>query len=133
MLKEFKEFALKGNLVDLAVGFVMGAAFTRLTTAFIQGIIMPPFGLILGKDLKEWKIVLKDAVVENGKEVSAEVSIKYGEFITVAIDFVIVAFVMFLLVKAVNALKRKKAEEPTPPPIQEVLLAEIRDLLKEKS
>ncbi len=133
MLKEFKEFALKGNLVDLAVGFVMGATFTRLTTAFIQGIIMPPFGLILGKDLKEWKIVLKDAVVENGKEVSAEVSIKYGEFITVAIDFVIVAFVMFLLVKAVNALKRKKAEEPTPPPIQEVLLAEIRDLLKEKS
>lgn len=133
MLKEFKEFAIKGNLIDLAVGFVIGAAFTKVTTAFIQGIIMPPFGLILGKDLKEWKIVLKNAVVENGKEVSAEVSIKYGEFITVAIDFVIVAFVIFLLVKAVNALKRKKAEEPTPPSTQEVLLTEIRDLLKQKS
>ncbi|MCS6794773.1 MAG: large-conductance mechanosensitive channel protein MscL [Raineya sp.] len=133
MLKEFKEFAIKGNLIDLAVGFVMGAAFTKVTTAFIQGMIMPLVGMLQGKDLKDWKIVLKEAVVENGKEVSAEVAVKYGEFITVTIDFFIVAFVMFLVVKAMNTLKRKKAEEPTPPTSQEVLLTEIRDLLKQKN
>ncbi|MDW8296461.1 MAG: large-conductance mechanosensitive channel protein MscL [Raineya sp.] len=133
MLKEFKEFAIKGNLIDLAVGFVMGAAFTKVTTAFIQGMVMPLVGMLQGKDLKDWKIVLKEAVVENGKEVSAEVAVKYGEFITVTIDFFIVAFVMFLVVKAMNTLKRKKAEEPTPPTSQEVLLTEIRDLLKQKN
>lgn len=133
MFKEFKEFAIKGNLIDLAVGFVMGAAFTKVTTAFIQGMVMPLVGMLQGKDLKDWKIVLKNAVVENGKEVAAEVSIKYGEFITVTIDFVIVAFVMFLVVKAVNALKKKKAEEPAPPSAQEVLLTEIRNLLRQKS
>lgn len=132
MLKEFKEFALKGNLIDLAVGFVMGAAFTKLTNAFIQGMIMPLLGLIQGKNLFDWKIVLKKAQLENGKEVAAEVAIKYGDFISTFIDFLIVAFVMFLLVKAINKLKRKKEEAPVPPSAQEVLLTEIRDLLKKQ-
>jgi large conductance mechanosensitive channel len=130
MLKEFKDFAMKGNLIDLAVGFVMGAAFTKVTNAFIAGMVMPLVGLIQGKDLKDWKLVLKDAVMENGKEKTAEVSIKYGDFISLTIEFLIVAFAMFLVVKAVNKLKKKKEEEPTPATKSEELLTEIRDLLK---
>ena len=116
MLKEFKDFAMKGNLIDLAVGFVMGAAFTKLTNSFIQGMIMPLVGLIQGKNLSDWKIVLKDAVMQDGKEVTAEVAIKYGDFISVVIEFVIIAFVMFLVVKAINKLKKAKEEAPAPPP-----------------
>jgi large conductance mechanosensitive channel len=130
MLKEFKEFAMKGNLIDLAVGFVMGAAFTKVTNAFINGMIMPLVGLIQGKDLSEWKLPLKDAVMENGKVKTAEVAIKYGDFISFTIEFLIVAFVMFLVVKAVNKMKKKQEEAPVAPPAQEVLLTEIRDLLK---
>ena len=130
MLKEFKEFAIKGNLTDLAVGFVMGAAFTKLTNAFIQGMIMPLVGLVQGKNLSDWKIVLKDAQTENGKEVAAEVAIRYGDFISTFIEFLIIAFVMFLVVKTINKLKKQKEEAPAPPPAQEVLLTEIRDLLK---
>lgn len=132
MLKEFKEFAMKGNLIDLAVGFVMGAAFTKLTNSFIQGLIMPLVGLIQGKSLSDWKIILKDAVMQDGKEVTAEVAIKYGDFISVIIEFFIIAFVMFLVVKAINKLKKAKEEAPAPPPAQEVLLTEIRDLLKKQ-
>ncbi|MDX1902615.1 MAG: large conductance mechanosensitive channel protein MscL [Thermonemataceae bacterium] len=130
MFKEFKEFALKGSLIDLAVGFVMGAAFTKLTTTFINGMIMPLVGMVQGKDLKDWKIVLKDAVMENGKEKTAEVAIKYGDFITTAIEFFIIAFVMFLVVKVINKLKKQKEAEKPVPSTQEVLLTEIRDLLK---
>lgn len=132
MLKEFKDFAMKGNLIDLAVGFVMGAAFTKLTNSFIQGLIMPLVGLIQGKNLSDWKIVLKDAVMQDGKEVSAEVAIKYGDFISITIEFFIIAFVMFIVVKAINKLKKAKEEAPAPPPAQEVLLTEIRDLLKKQ-
>src|SRR5205809_5660731 len=108
MIKEFKEFAMKGNLVDLAVGFVMGAAFTKLTTSFIDGIVMPFIGLLQGKDLSEWKLLLKPAHLdETGKEV-AEVSVKYGAFISVTLEFIIIASVMFLVVKAINRLKRKQ-------------------------
>jgi large conductance mechanosensitive channel len=132
MLKEFKDFAMKGNLIDLAVGFVMGAAFTKLTNAFIQGMVMPLVGLIQGKNLSDWKIVLKDAVMQDGKEVTAEVAIKYGDFISITIEFFIIAFVMFMVVKAINKLKKAKEEAPAPPPAQEVLLTEIRDLLKKQ-
>jgi len=132
MLKEFKEFAMKGNLIDLAVGFVMGAAFTKLTNAFIQGMVMPLVGLIQGKNLSDWKIVLKSALIENGKEKTAEVAIKYGDFISTVIEFFIIALVMFLVVKAINKLKKQKEEAPAPPPAQEVLLTEIRDLLKKQ-
>ncbi len=132
MLKEFKDFAMKGNLIDLAVGFVMGAAFTKLTNTFMQGMVMPLVGLIQGKNLSDWKIVLKDAVMQDGKEVTAEVALKYGDFISITIEFFIIAFVMFIVVKAINKLKKAKEEAPAPPPAQEVLLAEIRDLLKKQ-
>lgn len=135
-VKEFKEFAMKGNLIDLAVGFVMGAAFTKVTTAFINGMVMPLVGMIQGKDFNEWKVVLKPAEVgADGKEAVAEVAIKYGTFITVAIEFIIVAFVMFLLIKAINRLKKKEAEAPAAPAEpsnEEKLLMEIRDALKNK-
>ncbi len=132
MLKEFKEFAMKGNLIDLAVAFVMGAAFTKVTSAFIDGMIMPIVGMIQGKDFKEWVIELKPKTMVDGKEVAA-VAIKYGTFITVTIEFLIVAFVMFLVIKAMNKMK---AVEPVPAPVepttQEKLLMEIKELLKNK-
>lgn len=133
MLKEFKEFAMKGNLIDLAVAFVMGAAFTKVTSAFIDGMIMPVVGMIQGKDLKDWKIRLKPATIVDGKETVAEVAIKYGTFITVTVEFLIVAFVMFLVIKTINKMK---ATEPAPAPVepttQEKLLMEIKELLKNK-
>ena len=133
-IKEFKDFAVKGNLVDLAVAFVMGAAFVKVTTAFIQGMVMPLVGLLQGKDMAQWKYVLKEAKLdEAGAEVAAEVSIKYGDFIGVALEFIIVAFFMFLVVKGITRLKKKKEEAPAAPPApskEEVLLGEIRDLLK---
>jgi large conductance mechanosensitive channel len=134
MIKEFKEFAMKGNLIDLAVGFVMGAAFTKLTTAFIDGMIMPIIGLIQGKNFSEWRYVLKPAQIgADGKEVATEVSIKYGTFISVIIEFIIVAFVMFLVVKAINKLKRKQEAAPAAAPepsLTDKLLMEIRDAVK---
>ncbi len=130
MLKEFKEFAMKGNLIDLAVGFVMGAAFTKLTSAFIDGMVMPLVGMMQGKDLSDWKYVLKEASPENK---TAEVAIKYGTFLSVAIEFIIVAFVMFMVIKAINKLKKKEEAAPAAPPepsSTDKLLMEIRDSLK---
>jgi len=133
-LKEFKEFAMKGNLVDLAVGFVMGAAFTKITTAFINGMIMPLVGMIQGKDFNEWQWVLKPAQFgPGGKEIAAAVTVKYGAFITVTIEFIIVALVMFTLIKAINKMKRTSENLAAPTPelsLQEKLLMEIRDSLK---
>ena len=133
MIKEFKEFAMKGSLIDLAVAFVMGAAFTKVTTTFIDNMVMPLVGLVQGKDLSEWKLVLKpESINETGKKV-AEVAIKYGDFISAFIQFVIVAFVMFLVVKTINKMKKKEEEIPAPaaePTASEKLLTEIRDALK---
>jgi len=132
MLKEFKDFAMKGNLVDIAVGFVMGAAFKQVVTSFTGGIVSPLIGLIFKADFKDVKYILKEGVADETGKVIGEVAVMYGEFLTNVIDFIIVAFVMFMVVKAVNAMKKK--EEPTPEapkgPSQEELLAEIRDLLK---
>ncbi|GMV77164.1 MAG: large-conductance mechanosensitive channel [Chitinophagaceae bacterium] len=130
MMKEFKEFAMKGSLIDLAVGFVMGAAFTKVTGAFINGMVMPLVGMIQGKDLSDWKLVLKDADKVAGTE---EVAIKYGTFISVTIEFIIVAFVMFMVIKAINRMKKKQEEAPAAPPepsTTDKLLMEIRDSLK---
>jgi large conductance mechanosensitive channel len=141
MIKEFKEFAIKGNLVDTAIAFVMGAAFGKIVTAFIDGMVMPVIGQLTGGvDFSNLKKVLTPAVAEikdaTGKVITpavAEVSIKWGAFITVAIDFLIVAFVMFMVIKAINKMK-KKAEEapvaPAEPSSTDKLLAEIRDALK---
>ena len=135
-IKEFKDFAMKGNLIDLAIGFVMGAAFTKVTGAFIQGMVMPLVGLLQGKDMADWVWVVKAAQVDDaGSEIATAVTINYGAFIGVTIEFVIVAFFMFLLVREINNLKRKKEESPAAPLApskEEVLLGEIRDLLKNK-
>lgn len=134
MLKEFKAFAMKGNLIDLAVGFVMGAAFTAVSTKFIEGIVMPFISLIVQKDFSAWKFTLKEAKMNaDGTQAAAEIAILYGDFISAIIYFLIVAFVMFMVVKAVNVMKRKEAEAPAAPPAPPadvVLLTEIRDLLK---
>ena len=132
MLKEFKEFAMKGNLVDIAVAFVIGGAFGRVVTSFTEGIVSPLIGLIGGADLSKNMITLKEAVTDaSGKVVTEGVFLKWGDFVTAIINFIIVAFVMFLIIKALT--KMKKAEPPAPPaatPEDIVLLREIRDALK---
>ena len=134
MLKEFKDFAMKGNLVDIAVGFVMGAAFKSVVTSFTGGIVSPLIGLIFNSNFKDLKYIAKEGVLNDAGEAVGEVAILYGDFLTNLIDFIIVAFVMFMLIKAIN--KTKKKEEPAPEapkgPSQEDLLAEIRDLLSKK-
>jgi len=140
MFKEFKEFALKGNLIDMAVAFVMGAAFTKLSSAFIEDLIMPLIGLVSGGvDFSNKFISLSDKVTATNLVAAREQGAvwAYGNFITVALNFVIVAFVMFLVVKAINKAKNlaAKKEAAAPPPgltVQEQMLIEIRDLLKEK-
>lgn len=136
MLKEFKEFALKGNLIDMAIAFVMGAAFGKVVSSFIQGVFMPPLSLLWGGDL-EGAIVLREgtaAVMDAAGAVITpevpEVAILYGAFVSAVISFVIVAFVMFLIVKGINSTKAA-APEPAPAgPTAEELLMEIRDALK---
>jgi large conductance mechanosensitive channel len=135
MLKEFKQFAMRGNLVDMAVAFVMGGAFGKVVSGFIDGMVMPVVGKITaGVDFKSLKYVLSEAQLDpSGKVASPEAAIRYGEFITIVIDFILVAFVMFLLIKAINRAKKKQEEAPVTPPApprEEVLLTEIRDLLK---
>jgi len=136
-IKEFKNFAMKGNLVDIAVAFVMGGAFGKVITSFTEGMVAPLIGLITGKDLSKHAWVLKKAVDEvkdaAGKvttEAVPEVSIKWGAFITATIDFIIVAFVMFLIIKVINRLKKKEEEAPAAPSTTDQLLMEIRDSLK---
>ena len=129
MFKEFKEFALKGNLIDTAIAFVMGAAFGKVVSAFVEKMFAPVVGLLLGGvDLADKKWVLRAAAGEQ-----PEVAIAWGAFLTASIDFLVVAFVMFMVIKAMNAAKRKEVEAaPAPPagPSDVELLAEIRDLLK---
>jgi large conductance mechanosensitive channel len=131
MLKEFKDFAMKGNLVDIAVGFVMGAAFKQVVTSFTGGIVSPLIGLIFKADFKDLKYVVKDGTLNDAGEKVGEVAVLYGDFITNVIDFIIVAFVMFMIIKGINATKKKEEPKPEAPkgPSQEDLLAEIRDLL----
>ena len=131
MLKEFKDFAMKGNLVDIAVGFVMGAAFKQVVTSFTDGIVSPLIGIIFKTDFKKLKLILKEGTINDAGEKVGEVAVLYGDFITNVIDFILVAFVMFMVVKAVNRMKKKKEPVPEAPkgPSQEELLAEIRDLL----
>lgn len=132
MLKEFKEFAMKGNLIDIAVGFVMGAAFKEVVTAFTGGIVSPLIGLLFDTDFKELKYKLKDGTLNDAGEMVGEVYLEHGQFITNVLDFIIVAFVMFLLVKGINNMKKKEEPAPEAPagPTQEELLMEIRDALK---
>jgi len=140
-IKEFKDFAVRGSLVDTAVAFVMGAAFGRIVSAFVDGIVMPFVSLLTGGvNFADQKYILKAGIAEvkdaAGAVVTpavAEVAVKYGVFITAVIDFVVVAFVVFMVIKAINKMKKKQEEAPAPDPgpsSTDLLLMEIRDSLK---
>jgi len=132
LVKEFKEFAMKGSVVDLAVGVIIGGAFGKIVSSFVNDVLMPPLGVLLGGvDFKDYKAILVEAVGE-----TPAVTLNYGMFIQNVIDFVIIAAAIFLMIKAMNSAKKKEeAAAPAVPPApsaEETLLGEIRDLLKEK-
>jgi large conductance mechanosensitive channel len=135
-VQEFKQFAMKGNVVDMAVGIIIGAAFGKIVSSFVADVVMPPIGMIVGgMDFSDLKMTLKDATTVDGAEVAA-VTVNYGAFANVVIDFVIVAFAIFIVIKAMNTLKKKEEiapSAPPPPSKEEVLLGEIRDLLKKRA
>ena len=129
MINEFKEFAIKGNMVDMAVGIIMGGAFGTIIKSLVDDVIMPPIGLLIGGiDFASLKWTLKAATAD-----TEAVTINYGLFINALIAFTIVAFVLFQLIKGMNAMKKKEEEAPAAPPKSEVLLEEIRDALKPRS
>jgi large conductance mechanosensitive channel len=131
LVTDFKKFAMRGNVIDLAVAVVIGAAFGRIVTSFVNDVLMPPIGLLLGGvDFTEFMITLKDATEE-----AAAVTINYGVFIQQVVNFTIVAFTIFMVIKGFERMKRKEEVKPAAPPkpsAEETLLTEIRDLLKEK-
>ena len=136
-LKEFKEFAIKGNVVDLAVAVIIGGAFGKIVASFVKDIVMPPIGVLLGGvEFTDLAIVLKESSVGPAGEELGPVLLTYGIFIQNVVDFVIIAFVIFMAVKAINKMKKKEEAAPAPappaPPKSEVLLEEIRDLLKKR-
>jgi len=130
-MKEFKDFAVKGNMIDMAVGIIIGAAFGKVVASLVGDVLMPPLGLLVGSvNFTDLAMTLKDAAGDQ-----PAVVLKYGAFIQTIFDFIIVAFAIFLMVKWINKLKRKKEEAPAAPaapPAQEVLLREIRDILKQR-
>ena len=133
-IKEFKEFAMRGNVMDMAVGIIIGGAFGKIVSSLVADVIMPPIGMMVGGiNFTEWTIKLHEAVVEAGQVVKPAVTLNIGNFLQTVFDFMIIAFSIFLVVKAVNTINKKKEEapaEPAAPTKQEELLAEIRDLLK---
>ena len=139
-LQDFKAFAMKGNVIDMAVGVIIGGAFGKIVSSVVADIIMPPIGLLVGGvNFTDLKWVMKPAVVEDGKEVAAAVTLNYGNFLQVTFDFLIIAFSIFLFIKLLTKLtEKKKTQAPAAPPAppaptkEEVLLTEIRDLLKER-
>ena len=139
-LEEFKSFAMRGNVIDMAVGVVIGGAFGKITTSIVNDIIMPLISMLTGGiDFSEWKWVLKEAVLNaDGTEAAAAVSVNFGNTIAVILDFIIIAFAIFCMIKAMNKMHKKKEEAPAAPPAppepssEEKLLMEIRDLLKER-
>ena len=136
MLDEFKAFAMRGNVVDMAVGIIIGGAFGKIISSFVSDVLMPPLGLLLGGlDFKDMMYVMKEAVMQGEEIIVPAVTVNYGLFIQNIIDFLIIAFAIFMAIKAMNSMKRKEevAEEVAAPPAptkEEELLAEIRDLLK---
>lgn len=133
--QEFKTFAMRGNVVDMAVGVIIGGAFGKIISSVVADVIMPPIGLLLGGvNFTDLKWVMKPAVVGlDGKELTAAVTLNYGNFLQTTLDFIIIAFSIFLFIKLINRLMPKKEDAPVPAPTkEETLLAEIRDLLKEK-
>lgn len=138
IISEFKEFAVKGNMVDMAVGIIMGGAFGTIIKSLVDDVLMPPIGMLMGGvDFSQLKFVLKDASVDAEGNAIDAVAINYGLFINAIIAFLIVAFALFILIKGMNSMKKRMEEEeaaapPPAPPRQEVLLEEIRDALKAK-
>ncbi|MBO5267431.1 MAG: large-conductance mechanosensitive channel protein MscL [Muribaculaceae bacterium] len=140
--QEFKEFAMRGNVVDMAVGVIIGGAFGKIVTSLVNDIIMPGIGVLTGgANFSEFKFVLKQAVVDGSTQdiITPEVAITWGAFVQTVVDFLIIAFCIFLAIKVMNKMMRKKEEEPAPAPeapagpTQEELLTEIRDLLKQQA
>ena len=137
-IQDFKAFALKGNVVDMAVGVIIGGAFGKIVTSIVNNIIMPPIGVITGGvDFTDLKLVIKEAEKSGDEVISEAVTLNYGQFIQDVVDFLIIAFCIFLMVKGIAALSRKKEEPAAPAPApepsaEEKLLTEIRDLLKSK-
>lgn len=129
LISEFKAFAVRGNVIDMAVGIIVGAAFTKIVSSFVSDVVTPPLGILIGGvDFSDLSIVLKEAVGD-----APAVTLNYGSFIQTVFDFTIVAFVIFMVIRALNTLKRKEVEEPSEPPAptrEEVLLTEIRDALR---
>jgi len=132
MMKEFREFAMRGNVADMAVGIIIGAAFGKIVSSFVNDVLMPPLGLALGGvDFSDLAVTLQEA----GGDVAA-VTLNYGSFIQTVVDFIIIAFAIFMMIKAMNSLKKKEEQKPAAPPApsaEETLLTEIRDLLKNRS
>ena len=137
LIKEFKEFAMRGNVLDMAVGIVIGGEFGKIVSSFVEDILMPPIGVLLGGvNFSDLKIVFKQAVMDGENVVTPEVALRYGNFIQVIFDFLIIAFAIFMLLKAVNKFNKKKEEAPAAPeapPADVQLLTEIRDLLQKKN
>lgn len=136
MLSEFKQFVMRGNVVDLAVAVIIGGAFGKIVSSFVADVLMPPLGLLLGgADFTSFKVILKEKVMEADKVVKEAVTINYGNFIQVTIDFLIIAFAIFMMIKMINSMNKKEVPPPPPPPPpsnEEKLLTEIRDLLKKQ-
>ena len=137
MWKEFKEFAVKGNVIDMAIGVIIGGAFGKIVSSLLSDILMPPIGLLMGgMNFTDLKWAMKPAQIDAlGKVTKEAVTLNYGNFLQVTVDFVIVAFAIFMMVQGMNALKKKEAAKPSVPPLpgpEEKLLMEIRDLLKRK-
>ena len=136
--EELKEFMLRGNVIDMAVGIVIGGAFGKIVTSFVNDILMPPISTLLGDNkVSEMKYIFKDAVISGEEVISPAITLNYGNFIQVVIDFLIIGISIFFVIKAMNSMKRKKEEEPAPaaapePTKEEMLLTEIRDLLGKK-
>lgn len=135
IIKELKDFMTRGNVVDMAVGVIVGGAFGKIVSSLVSDVIMPPIGLLLnGVNFSDLKLVLKQASIQAGQEVPA-VTVNYGVFLQTLVDFVIISTVIFFAIKGINMLHKKKQEEPQAPPAptkEEQLLTEIRDLLKDK-
>lgn len=130
-LNEFKQFASKGNVVDMAVGIIIGAAFGKIVGSLVNDVIMPPIGLAIGGvDFTNLKVILKQAAVDVNGNVIEAVTLNYGAFIQTAFDFLILAFAVFMMIKAMNNFKKKEEAGPAAPTKEETLLTEIRDLLK---
>ena len=139
LVSEFKTFAMRGNVMDMAVGIIIGGAFGKIISSFVNDVIMPPIGVLVGGvDFSDLKLVMKEAVMNGAEIVKPAVTINYGSFVNTVIDFIIIAFAIFMMIKAMNNLKKKEEEIPAPAPVapeptaEEKLLTEIRDLLKKQ-